>query len=96
MLLLAGFGKKEDFADWILQFQVCCGQSPPAHGTDTDLAPAPLAGPAVVPIPVMWPWLPLPILPLGGSMARPPAWAASPFSRTIKSELLFPEGERKL
>lgn len=75
---------------------VLWNSSPPAHGTDTGLAAAPGAGPPVLPIPVMWLWLPLPILPLGGSLARPPAWAASPFSRTIKSELLFPKGKCKL
>lgn len=46
--------------------------------------------------PVMWLWLPFPVLPLGGSEARPPVWATLPFKRTIKAELLFPKGKRKL
>lgn len=45
--------------------------------------------------PVTWLWLPFPILPLGGSVARPPVWAALPFKRTIKAELLFPKGKCK-
>lgn len=39
---------------------------------------------------------PIPHPPLGRSMARPPMWAALPFKRTIKAELLIPKGKPTL
>lgn len=98
--LVLGEGKRISIVGLAPQVKVHCGQTPPAPRTwhragSEGSSPTGTAYDGAR-SPVMWMWLQLPILPLGGSVARPPVWAALPFERTIKTELLFPKGKRKL